>query len=218
MSILKNFKNIVMQRSRSRKLDQFYVLCDSEASVLDVGVSDNEHNSQVNMFLNQFRYSDAQYTGLAVESMDVISMKHPNKKFVEYPGGLFPFEDSEFDWIFSNAVVEHVGSRADQTIFINEMLRVGKNVFFTTPNKFFPVESHTNVIFRHWFDKVFYDWCAKEKPFWSRRNLRLISFGDLKKLMTESVAESYIIRKNRMLGMAMTFTVVSQCSDKKVLG
>jgi 2-polyprenyl-3-methyl-5-hydroxy-6-metoxy-1,4-benzoquinol methylase len=179
--------------------------------VLDVGVSNKEHNDQINLFLNEFRFSPNQYTGLAIQSMDNIAKKHPGKRFVQYPGSIFPFYDNEFDWVFSNAVIEHVGSEDDQILFINEMLRVAKNVFFTTPNKYFPVESHTNTIFRHWSNKGFYKWCRKNKPFWSKDNLVLLDFKQLNALMTKSNAKHYIIQKNRVLGWTMTFTVV--CSD-----
>ncbi len=58
----------------------------------------------------------------------------PDKRFVTYQGGKFPFDDDEFDWVFSNVVIEHVGNDEALLMFINEMLRVAKNVFFTTPN------------------------------------------------------------------------------------
>ena len=80
-----------MQRSRSAKLDQFYSLCPQQSSVLDVGVSNNEYNRSINYFLNNFRLKDDQYTGIAVQPIENIRKKHPGKKIIEYPGGLFPF-------------------------------------------------------------------------------------------------------------------------------
>ena len=201
-----------MKKSRTRKLDHFYSLCKQGSNVIDVGVSNNEHNEQINLFLNNFRLPADQYTGLGVVNLNDVAMKHPDKKFVSYPGGVFPFKDNEFDWVFSNAVVEHVGNRAEQLLFINEMLRVGKNVFFTTPNKYFPVESHTNVVFRHWFDDGFYKWCSSNKPNWTRENLLLLSNSNLSELMKHSDSNRYKIQKNRLAGMVMTFTVV--CSQE----
>ena len=206
--MIRKLKQHVMRRSRLSKLEHFYSLSESSDSVLDVGVSNNEHNDQVNLFLNTFRYSDGQYTGLGVLPLDNIAEKNPGKRFVVYPGGVFPFGDKEFDWVFSNAVIEHVGDEQAQLQFINEMVRVSRNVFFTTPNKYFPIESHTNTIVRHWFDKSFYRWCKKNKPFWSEKNLILLDYGNLKKLLRKSDAQAYIIQKNRTLGWPMTFTVV----------
>ena len=201
-----------MRRSRSEKLDHFYSLCDIQSSVLDVGVSHREHDDSINLFLRNFRLKASQYTGLAVQPMDDIRRKYPEKKFIEYPGGIFPFAENEFEWVFSNAVIEHVGNRADQLLFINEMLRVGKNVFFTTPNKWFPIESHTNVFLRHWFDERFYNWCKLNQPYRSVDNLLLFGRGDLNKIMEKSNAETYKIKSNRTLGWPMTFTVV--CSTE----
>lgn len=208
VSIFTHVKNSVMEQSRQKKLTHFYALCRSESKVLDVGISNIEHNPQVNMFLNKFRFAADNYTGLAVECMDEIRKKHPDKRFVEYSGGKFPFRDDEFDWVFSNAVIEHVGDKNDQMIFLNEMMRVSKNVFFTTPNKYFPVESHTDVLFRHWNSKSFYKWCAKHKPYWSINNLLLLDFNGLEVLMKNSAASTFEIYRNRFLGLTMTFTVV----------
>lgn len=205
------FKNLVMNASRSKKLEHFYSLCGKESPVLDVGVSNNEHNSSVNLFLKNFRLDPHQYTGLAVEPMDSIRQKYHGMKFVEYPGGCFPFEDNEFDWVFSNAVIEHVGNEEQQLLFVNEMLRVGKNVFYTTPNKYFPVESHTNVFFRHWFDSHFYCWCAQNSTYWTKDNLILLGKKNLLDIMKNSNAKEFSIKSNRMLGWPMTFTVV--CSS-----
>ena len=101
----------------------------------------------------------------------------PGKRFVRYPGGRFPFADQEFEWVFSNAVIEHVGGPADQLEFINEMLRVGRDVFFTTPNKYFPFETHTNAFFLHWNNALFHWWCDKTGRSRRKQNLRLLSFA-----------------------------------------
>lgn len=208
MLVVRSLKASVMRRSRNRKLEHFYSLCDRDAKVLDVGVTSNEHNTQVNLFLNEFRFSASQYTGLAVESMDEIRKSHLGKRFVEYPGGEFPFNDNEFDWIFSNAVIEHVGGEGKQLKFINEMLRVSKNVFFTTPNKYFPVEAHTNTLFRHWFSRSFYNWCKKNSTYWNEDNLVLLGYNDIERLMDRSCTMKYEIIVNSMLYYPMTFTIV----------
>jgi SAM-dependent methyltransferase len=54
-----------------------------------------------------------------------------------------PFADGEFDIVFSNAVIEHVGDRERQRQLVSEALRVGRRIFITTPNCRFPIEVHT---------------------------------------------------------------------------
>jgi hypothetical protein len=213
MSLIFSLKVKVMKRSRQKKLDHFYSLCPEGSSILDVGVSRESSSAEsklpsLNLFLKTFRYKSEDYTGLGVQDLSEMDQLYPGKRFVRYPGGDFPFEDNQFDWVFSNAVIEHVGDEEAQLKFLNEMARVAKNVFFTTPNKYFPVESHTNLLFLHWNDRVFYDWCKKNRPRLTRDNLYLFSWRRLKALLNQADVGSYRLSRNRFLGLTMTFTVV----------
>jgi len=52
------------------------------------------------------------------------------------------FREDEFDVVFSNSVIEHVGDYSDQARMASEIKRVGRRVFLQTPNFYFPVEPH----------------------------------------------------------------------------
>jgi hypothetical protein len=70
---------------------------------------------------------------------------------VRADGRELPFADGEFDFGFSNAVVEHVaGGRDGQRRFVHELCRVSRRVFVTTPNRWFPLEVHTLLPLVHW--------------------------------------------------------------------
>ena len=52
------------------------------------------------------------------------------------------FKDDQFDVVFSNSVIEHVGPYHDQCRMAKEIIRVGKRYFLQTPNRYFPIEPH----------------------------------------------------------------------------
>ena len=59
-------------------------------------------------------------------------------------GCALPYPDRAFDWVFSNAVIEHVGDRSRQVQFATEIRRVArKGYFVATPNRHFPIDPHT---------------------------------------------------------------------------
>lgn len=70
--------------------------------------------------------------------------------YVQGDGRQLPFRDDAVDVVVSNAVIEHVGSEEDQRRFLAEHARVGRCYVVTTPNRWFPIESHTLALFRHW--------------------------------------------------------------------
>ena len=105
-----------------------------------------------------------------------------------------------------------------QLLFLNEMMRVGRNLFLTTPNKYFPIDSHTNAFLRHWFDDHFYDWCAERHPVWTRDTLVLFGYNDLKRMLARVDHGSFVIQKNRLLGWPMTFTIICVENNENTMG
>jgi hypothetical protein len=95
MAFLRYFQNQVSFGSRVQKINYFYRLYKDGLFVLDAGVSSSQHAllPSSNLFLKSFRYDPEFYTGLGVEDLSQMSALYPGKRFVEYPGGRFPFNN-----------------------------------------------------------------------------------------------------------------------------
>jgi methyltransferase family protein len=68
-------------------------------------------------------------------------------------GCLLPFGDAAFDLVFSNSVIEHVGSATNQQRFAAEIARVARSYWVQTPNRGFPFEHHMMLPFVHQLPK-----------------------------------------------------------------
>ncbi len=65
-------------------------------------------------------------------------------------GCTLPFADGIFDLLFSNSVIEHVGTWERQQAFAREARRVGRRIWVQTPAREFFIEPHLIAPFVHW--------------------------------------------------------------------
>jgi SAM-dependent methyltransferase len=94
-------------------------------------------------------------------------------EFMVGDGRKMPFDSDSFDLVFSNSVIEHVGGDEDIAAFAREVMRVGKDFYVQTPNRWFPVEPHIMALFIHWLPKPMYHKCAfLSLRWWSLRRDR----------------------------------------------
>lgn len=73
--------------------------------------------------------------------------------YVQGDGRHLPYKNAEYDIVFSNSVIEHLGTYDDQRQFAAEVRRVGKSYWVQTPNRWFPVEPHLLTPIIHYLPK-----------------------------------------------------------------
>jgi ubiquinone/menaquinone biosynthesis C-methylase UbiE len=208
-------------RNREKKHELFMRLFKPTVNdkILDVGyTNENELNPYENYLEKKYPYLN-NITGLCIQ--DCAPEQVYNKdlarggdkfKTVKYDGKIFPFGDKSFDIGFCNAVIEHVGNKNAQILFVKEISRVCKKVFLTTPNRFFPIETHTKYPFIHWLpDSMFKNFLSiTKKKFWAS-NLHLLSKNSLKRILDEAGLKGrYIFHRQNSGWVTMTFSIEIQ--------
>jgi hypothetical protein len=127
-------------------------------------------------------------------------------------GLMLPFKKNAFDIVFSNSVIEHVGNRADQQKFAEEIARVGRSYWVQTPNRGFPIELHLMLPFIHYLPKAwqipvikrFTVWQLLVKPGVEERAFYIDHFLNQLRLLSKSDLQSLFpgasILSERLLG------------------
>ncbi len=82
-------------------------------------------------------------------------------------GCQLPFRNGSFDLVFSNSVIEHLGTAERQKQFAREIARVGKGYFVETPNRWFPLEQHLMTPLLHWLPRRWQQWVAPRFNLWA---------------------------------------------------
>lgn len=143
MGILHHFANnrnplSLASRLRNRRFDlcrDMILRIPKPVRVLDVGGGENEWR-----LMGFGGHPDIQITLLNIEPMP---SSFPNIRSVIGDARSMPqFRDGEFDFIFCNSVIEHVGGDEDIRRMAAEIRRVGKSYYVQTPNRYFPIEPH----------------------------------------------------------------------------
>jgi hypothetical protein len=123
------------------------------------------------------------------------------------------FRDGEFEIVFSNSVIEHVGGIEDQRRMAHEVRRVGRKYCVQTPNRSFPIEPHFLFPFfqrlplgariwlvRHfslgWFKRATDDAAAREVV----TGIRLLSRQEMRDLFPDGD-----LYEERFLGLVKSF-------------
>ena len=149
----------------------------------------------------------------------LLNIQMPEEKvagfnYVQGDGRKLDYGDDEFELVFSNSVIEHVGSYADQMQFAEEVRRVAKKIWVQTPARAFFFEPHWLVPFIHWLPINLQRKLAKHFTLrgWLStpeyvdellHELRLLTFKEMQQLFPDCE-----ILVERFLGMSKAYIAV----------
>ncbi|SRR5258708_606887 len=180
----------IHKRLRGQKLDLFiqFIGGSPMAALLDVGGGtgiDSEFAPLYRAFQN------VTVVNLMPPASDLCSL--PNVMYQVADGCCLPYETNSFDWVFSNAVLEHVGPFEKQRQFADEIRRVAKYGYFvTTPNKLFPIEPHSLLPFYQFLSESWQRRVVHLSPYYLERyeEIRLLYASQLRQLFPEAQVRS----------------------------
>lgn len=153
----------ILRHFRRKRMKHFYeaLSITPKTRILDVGGSPFIWQIGGEAGLPQVEH----ITCLNLYDVDPASLPS-NVHWVVGNGCKLPFDDGEFDVVFSNSVIEHLGGLESQVCFAKEISRVGKSFWVQTPNPLFFVEPHYLSPFVHWLPKSIFRRIARSMTAW----------------------------------------------------
>jgi hypothetical protein len=137
-------------------------------------------------------------------------------RFVEGSGTQLEFADRAFDVVFSNSVIEHLGSWEQQRAFAREVRRVARGLWVQTPARGFPIEPHLMTPLLHYLPvgwqrrllRNFSVWGLVARPSQEAvegflEQTRLLDFREMRELFPDCE-----IRRERFLGLTKSYVAI----------
>lgn len=157
------------RKTRAEVFKSAFVLSGNE-KILDIG---SETGSNIHSVL---KGTCIKPENIYIADINPVFIAKGNKKYGYVPvlineSGKLPFDDNFFDIVYCSSVIEHVTlpksqigsfysgrafrrkSLQRQKEFAGEIQRLGNQFFVQTPNRYFPIESHTWLPFLSWIPR-----------------------------------------------------------------
>ena len=189
------FYDIFSRLFRTRRMHKFQKLFGlvPENRVLDVGGT-------------LFNWSLlSEHPRLTILNFSLPREKERTISWIVADGRYLPFKDNVFDIVFSNSVIEHLGTFDNQHLFSAECRRVGRGYYVQTPNKWFPIESHLITPFIHWLRP------SLQKKLLRNFTLRGLITRPTKQKCDEMVEEIRLLNKQDMRMLFSEAKILREC-------
>jgi 2-polyprenyl-3-methyl-5-hydroxy-6-metoxy-1,4-benzoquinol methylase len=138
----------VWRSGQDRRLTQIrqYVTLENR-SILDIGCG-------LGMYVDKFRRFSDDVHGVDVDPEKIVQASQWLPNLQVAPAEHLPYEDSRFDVILLNEVIEHVD---DDLLTIREAyrcLKPGGHIIIYAPNRLYPYETHGFYLFGHYYFRL----------------------------------------------------------------
>jgi ubiquinone/menaquinone biosynthesis C-methylase UbiE len=207
--------------SRKRKIEFFHKIFkpDEQTKLLDVGAEINPNGERGLQLIDQYPWKE-KISAINISPRHISSIRqlYPEIETVVGDACALPWPDDHFDIVYSNAVIEHLGSFEQQKRMAAEIMRVGKRWFVCTPNRWYPFEFHLRLPLVTWLPGttylrigrlMAYNHVAKRYVFGIKRDdLRLMTSRELLLCFPNSK-----IIKQRVTFMAETLIAIGGKED-----
>jgi SAM-dependent methyltransferase len=229
--MIRKIINIIIKTQRKKRGDIFkkYFEIKEDTKILDFGGGDG---SYIGSILNNKYFHNITVVDINKRKLGIARKKGFNTKLLK-ENGKIPFGDDYFDIAFCNSVIEHTTipkreiwsykkneefrkrSLKHQKEIADEIKRVSKGYFLQTPNKNFPIESHTYlpliqflprkaiIILIKILNRV---WVKKTSPDWN-----LLTFRDVGALFPDA-----FLYKEKIVGLTKSFIIIKNNKHKNI--
>lgn len=199
------FMNRIILKKRKEMLsiiNQFYEK-DELYDALDIGTTNDMEYYHSNYLIKNLKNIKT-YKSISNQKIDSNFFTKTLKKSILEKFSIDEINNYSSDLVLSNATIEHVGNSANQLQMISNIITLTKKKFILiTPNRYHPIDFHTQIPFIHWLPKKIHrkilsliglEFYSEEK------NLNLLSTTDLINFLNNFDNIEYKIQYINFLG------------------
>ena len=174
-------------------------------------------------FWEGMKFVDQADVEIVLANLTGSAARHAAFRICSADGRQLPFASDSFDLIFSNSVIEHLGSRQGQEQMAAEVSRLGSNYYIQMPNRRFPIEPHYLLPLIHFLPRA---WQARillrlrieyfdvrvdslEKAYAIVDELVLLNASEFQTLLPDGQ-----LIKERFFGLTKSFTLIKRAELK----